>query len=339
MLTLLNNTYQNNISSFLGSVCHEVFIPFGRSGTATSSPDENTPSPTNKYSDIPNVLWYMKKNGYADTTIEATGKRLRYLQRNCNLKDPEEVKGYIANKQCSNAYKETLIETYNLLMKSMNQEWEKPFYQRYDKLPKIPTEEKINSIIASSSKRLGLALSIIRDLGLRPIELTWLKVRDVDLDSGVVSVTSAKHCVGRTLKLKTQTLIMLKAYVSIKKLGLNDRVFPIKSSSLSENYRVVRNRLSDKLGDPSIRTIRLYDFRHFKASIEYYKTKDLLYVKAILGHKDLRTTLKYVQLIAFPSEEYHVSVARTVKEACSLIEQGFEYVTNMDDAKIFRKRK
>jgi hypothetical protein len=26
-------------------------------------------------------------------------------------------------------------------------------------------------------------------------------------------------------------------------------------------------------------------------------------------------------------------------EACNLLEAGFEYVTNMDDAKIFRKRK
>jgi len=79
----------------------------------------------------------MKKNGYADTTIKATAKRLRHLQNNCNLKAPEDVKGYIANKQCSNAYKETLIETYTLLMKSINQTWQKPFYKRNDKLPKI----------------------------------------------------------------------------------------------------------------------------------------------------------------------------------------------------------
>ena len=80
----------------------------------------------------------MKKNGYADTTIEATGKRLRILQRNCNLQDPEDVKGHIANKQCSNAYKESLIEAYAILMKLINKEWKQPFYKKYDKLPKIP---------------------------------------------------------------------------------------------------------------------------------------------------------------------------------------------------------
>lgn len=281
----------------------------------------------------------MKKEAYADSTIEATGKRLRQLARNCNLANPESVKGFIAQKNCSTAFKESLVEAYAIYCKANSIEWSKPFYDRYDKQPKIPTEEKLNMIIADSSRRLGLALSIIRDLGLRPIELTWLKTRDVDLDSGVVTVTSAKHCIGRTLKLKAQTLAMLKAYVVQKKLGLNDRLFPIKSSSLSESYRIVRNRLAEKLNDPSIRTIRLYDWRHFKASMEYHRTKDLLYVKSLLGHRDLRTTLKYVQLIGFPSEEYHVSVAKTVQEACQLIENGFEFVCDLDGAKLFRKRK
>ena len=88
----------------MGSVRHEILIHQGRSGTATSSPMNRTPSHPNKSSDIPNVLWFMKKNGYADTTIKATGKRLRHLQKNCNLQDSEDVKGYIANKECITAF-------------------------------------------------------------------------------------------------------------------------------------------------------------------------------------------------------------------------------------------
>ena len=161
----------------------------------------------------------MKKEAYAESTIEAVGKRLRHLERNCNFENSENVKAYIAQKTCSPAFKESLIEAYALYCRAHGIKWNQPFYERYDKQPKIPTEEKLNLIIANSSKRLALALSIIRDLGLRPIELTWLKLRDVDLDSGVVTITSAKHCVGRTLKLKTQTLAMLKVYILTKKVG------------------------------------------------------------------------------------------------------------------------
>ena len=281
----------------------------------------------------------MKKNAYADTTIKAVGQRLAHLARKCFLGDAESVKGFIAEKDCSMAFKESLVEAYDLYCKANGIAWGKPFYQRYDRMPKIPSEEKLNMIIANASRKFALLLSMMRDLGTRPIELTWLKVRDVDLGTGAVCITSAKHCVGRTLKLKTQTLAMLNAYILKNKLGQESRVFAVDSSSISEGYRRIRNRLAEKLGDMSLKSIRLYDFRHFKASMTYHQTKDLLYVKQLLGHKDLRTTLRYTQLIDLGNEEYHSATAKSIEEAKKLIEEGFDYVCDLDGVKLFRKRK
>jgi hypothetical protein len=74
--------------------------------------------------------------------------------------------------------------------------------------------------------------------------------------------------------------------------------------------------------------------------MEYHKTKDLLHVKALLGHKDLRTTLRYTQLLeSLTNDEYTCKVAKTIPEATNLIENGFEYVTEMDGLRLFRKRK
>jgi len=50
----------------------------------------------------------MKKEAYAISTIDAVRKRLSYLSKNCLLDEPEVVKGFIAEKSCSNAFKETL---------------------------------------------------------------------------------------------------------------------------------------------------------------------------------------------------------------------------------------
>jgi integrase len=92
--------------------------------------------------------------------------------------------------------------------------------------------------------------------------------------------------------------------------------------------------------DTTIKQIRLYDFRHFKASIEYHKTKDLLHVKALLGHKDLRTTLRYTQLLEdLQDDEYTVKIATNVKEATDLLEHGFTYIQDIDGIKLYRKRK
>ena len=285
------------------------------------------------------MLW-MKKEAYEDSTIEYTAKRLRHLQRNCTLADPEIIKTFVANKECSNAYKECLIEAYAIYMRSIGQTWKQPFYKRYDKLPKIPTEEKIDMLISNASTRMALFQSMSKDLGTRPIELTWLKVSDINLQNGVTNITGAKHTVGRVGKLRPNTLEMLKQYILKKHLNANDRLFQCQSKNISEQYRKFRNRLAEKLQDPTFKTIRLYDFRHFRASIEYHKTRDLLYVKTLLGHKDLRTTLRYTQLLDLPNDEYTCKATANNKEATNLIENGFEYVaTTPDNLMLFRKRK
>jgi len=47
----------------------------------------------------------------------------------------------------------------------------------------------------------------------------------------------------------------------------------------------------------------------------------------------------YTQLIKFEGEDYNSAVAKTVDEARKLVETGFEYVTDFNDVKLFRKRK
>jgi hypothetical protein len=60
----------------------------------------------------------------------------------------------------------------------------------------------------------------------------------------------------------------------------------------------------------------------------------------VLGHKNIKNTLIYTQLISFPGEdEFICKAAKTVDEAKQLIEAGFEYVCDIDDVKLFRKRK
>jgi len=79
--------------------------------------------------------------------------------------------------------------------------------------------------------------------------------------------------------------------------------------------------------------------------MEYHRTKDILYVKKILGHKQIRSTLKYIDLetniFTNTDDQFFAKVANNIQEACALIEVGFEYVTGdyHDGGKIFRKRK
>ena len=73
--------------------------------------------------------------------------------------------------------------------------------------------------------------------------------------------------------------------------------------------------------------------------MEYHRTKDILHVMQLLGHKNIKNTLIYTQLVNFKDNEYVCKIAKTLEEATKLIEAGFEYVTDMNGYKLFRKRK
>lgn len=62
-----------------------------------------------------------------------------------------------------------------------------------------------------------------------------------------------------------------------------------------------------------------------------------------LGLMNIKNTLKYIHLeqalFQDANEDFICKVAKTLKEARELFEAGFEYVTDMDSCKLFRKRK
>jgi len=62
-------------------------------------------------------------------------------------------------------------------------------------------------------------------------------------------------------------------------------------------------------------------------------------MQKLLGHKRIESTLLYTQLIDFSEHEYACKVAENVDEAKKLVEAGFEFVTDFEEYKLFRKRK
>ena len=73
---------------------------------------------------------------------------------------------------------------------------------------------------------------------------------------------------------------------------------------------------------------------------QIFRTKDILHVKQILGHKQLKNTEIYMHLINFESDDWYVAFAKTLQEETKLVEAGFEYVrySEKDEVAIYRKR-
>lgn len=76
----------------------------------------------------------------------------------------------------------------------------------------------------------------------------------------------------------------------------------------------------------------------------YHKLKDPFYVRDFLRHKDIRNTTIYINIERSlfqinENDEFTVKAAKDLEEACELLKVGFEYVTEIDNVKVFRKRK
>ena len=59
-----------------------------------------------------------------------------------------------------------------------------------------------------------------------------------------------------------------------------------------------------------------------------------------LSHRSINNALIYTHLVDLEqSDEFSSAIATTIEQAQKLIESGFEYVTEIDSVKLFRKRK
>ena len=117
------------------------------------------------------------------------------------------------------------------------------------------------------------------------------------------------------------------------------RVFDSNTDALRKIFTLQGRHIAHKLQSPRLLQITFHTFRHWKATMEYHKTKDILYVMRLLGHKNIKNTLVYTQLVTFEDDDFTCKAAANVKDATELIEAGYEYVCDMDNIKLFRKRK
>jgi len=286
--------------------------------------------------------WWLQKNGRSETTIESRVKLLKTLvKRGANLNDPETVKEVIAKQTWCAGRKNNASDAYSAYLKMVGGKWEKPQYKTVRKLPFIPKETEIDQLIAGCSKRMATFLQMLKETGARCGEIWWLKWEDIDFESKVVNITPEKNSNPRTIRVSLKLIEMLqrlpKAY--------GDRVFSFSKMRVDHHGLSLsrqRKRIANKLNNPRLLKIHFHTFRYWRGTTLYHKTKDPYFVQQQLGHKSIKNTELYVQLdhAYFEGEDEYISkVAKTQKEILFLIDQGFEYVTEFEGVKFFRKRK
>jgi integrase len=282
----------------------------------------------------------MKKDNRSDYTINFTRKALTFLSKHTSLAEPEAVKLFIATHKASDGYKRNLCIAYNKYCKFCNITWNMPKYREEAKNIALPTREKIQMLIANAGKLLSMKLQLSMETGLRPVELTRLKVKDIDLEHKTVNPTTAKRGKPQNCTMSQSLILKIQEHIIEKNLTPNDPLFKgTGSDHYGKTYRTMRNTLAEKLKDPTIRQIRLYDPRHYFCTKKLNDIGNPYTVMVLMGHTKLTTTQRYMHLLNFNDDEWTCTGATTAKEATKLIENGFQYVTTIEGIQLFRKRK
>jgi integrase len=307
------------------------------SQTQQNAQREGTSQPTDKTGKIVEFLWNLRQNGVKGNTLGSYSAVLRKLAKHTDLTS-EAVKEYLAKTQEWNEVTKAMtVIVYGSFLKFNNLTWQPPKYRPVDRAPYIPTEAEIDQLISGSGRVLATFLQFLKETGARSGEAARLKWKDIDPERKIATITPEKGSRARILPISLKLIDMLN-YQPKK----TEKIFAT-AFSLKSNFYKTRKSIAFKLQNPRLKEIGLHTFRHWKATTEYHKTRDILHVQQLLGHRDLRNTLIYINLekaiFQNADEEYHVKVAENLQEACKLLEVGFEYVTDLNGAKLFRKRK
>jgi len=287
---------------------------------------------------IVEFAWKLKKEGLAESTIETYVGAVEILVRKGTaIFDPESVKDIIARQTWSETTKFDYVNFYDAFARRMGISWQKPAYKPTEKLPFIPQEKHIDQLIYSGGKKMATILQLIKEMAWRIGEVRQLKWESIDSEKNRIILNNPeKRGYPRVFKASSElmTRIMALPRKSEKVFGEASR------HSYEAGFLILRKRLARELNKPVFLKITFKSIRHWKATMLYHRTKDILYVMKFLGHKNIKNTLVYTHLIEFGAEEeYHVKVAKTVKEACELAKAGFQFFTEIEGAQIFRKPK
>ena len=181
---------------------------------------------------------------------------------------------------------------------------------------------------------------LIYETGARKNEAERLEWTDIDRERSKITIKASKNGNPRLITVSKQLIEILYNLQNTGKL-----VFPKRGKTTRQsNFYDRMKKLASIHNNPRLGKIHFHTFRHCKALREYDKTKNILHVKKVLGHRSIMTTQRYVELYEelyddLKPENYVCEIASNVNQAKNLIEQGFQYICEIDGEKLFKKPK
>jgi len=294
----------------------------------------------NTKSQLVNFSWHLKKLGRSEATIRTYTNYLKNISKLGELNDPEAIKGVIATHYSDKNTKRLACCCYDAYLKFAGGQWQKPDYRPEHKTVFIPTEKELQLAINTGHKESVVFSKLLYEIGSRSNEAQRVEWTDLHKERNKVTIKASKNGDSRIIGISENLMDLL---FSLPKDEKHKTVFTKKpKNSRSSAFHNRMKRLAKIHNNPRLTKIHLHTFRHCKALREYHKTRDVLHVMGILGHRKIDTTYRYVRLYNQVYKDQHpdqfiTKIASTKEERFELFNNGWAKVGEDVDEWYFRK--
>lgn len=290
-----------------------------------------------KADNLVSYAWTLKKKGKKDNTIKLRVYYLEWLlKKGANLANPTSVETILCTEPMKNSIKFSVVAAYKSYCKVMKILWDDPPKVQYQpREPFVPTQTEVIELIHAAGRINATYLQVAATTGAREGEICRLKWVDIDSKALTISINDPeKGSSPRTIPVPEKTIAM----ISSMPRNYGDNIFNPNSSAARNNLIYLRQKLADIQKNPRFNQIHLHCFRHFYARKKLLETNNKPYVQYLLGHKSSSSTDRYTSFKNYPIEgKYNSAIALTTDQAKQLVEDGWQYVCDVDNHPLFRK--
>lgn len=258
---------------------------------------------------IENMKTALVLKGYSKSTIKTyLGEISAFLalikNRDADTFDTKRIKAYLFYCHTVLMLTEATIHSrinalkfyYEQVLKREKIFFDIPRPKKHLQLPKVISEEKIisNLFIIENLKHKTLLL-LAYSCGLRVSELVNLKVKDINSDRMQISIVKAKGKKDRTVPLSKSILPLLRKYYS----SYRPKIWLFESRNSDHHYsirsaQIIFKNAFAELGFPH--NYSFHSLRHSYATHLLEQGTNLRYIQELLGHNDIKTTLRYTHV-------------------------------------------
>jgi integrase len=153
------------------------------------------------------------------------------------------------------------------------------------------TREEFVKVLEAADPRVRPVIVFAVHTGMRQSEILGLQWSDMDLENRYASLYVTKNSEPRKVALNASAVLAVLPL----KLSKSDYVFS-DSSGVPLSPRTVLDWFKRALAKAGIRDFRFHDLRHTCASWMAMAGVPIEKIKAQLGHKDIRMTMRYMHL-------------------------------------------